>query len=67
MVNSEEIIERTFYISLLYEAINKGLTINPDDYLVNGEPNQVLYEKYKVDKGAIGDKFIYIFGIGNNL
>ena len=66
MVNSEEIIERTFYISLLYEAINKGLTINPDDYLVNGEPNQALYEKYKIDKGAIGDKFIYIFGIGNN-
>lgn len=66
MVKSEEIIERTFYISLLCEALNNGLTINPDDYLVNGEPTQALYDKYREDKKAIGDKFIYIFGIGNN-
>lgn len=66
MVTSEEIIERTFYVSLLHEAINKGLTINPEDYLVDGAPTKELYDKYKADKERIGDKFVYVFGIGNN-
>lgn len=33
MVNTEEIVERTFYISLLHTALEKGLTVNPQDYL----------------------------------
>lgn len=66
MVTSEEIIERTFYISLLYEALNKGLTIDPDKYLVNGKPTESTLAAYEADKKLIGKDFIYIFGIGNN-
>lgn len=77
MVALEEIIERTFYISLLNETLNRGLTINPDDYLVDKNglkvPTKELYAKYEADKKAIDDKlkanassFYYVFGVGNN-
>lgn len=67
MVNLEEIIERSFYISLLHETLKRGLTINPDEYLVNGEPTEKTADQFENDKQAIGKKFIYVFGIGNNL
>lgn len=67
MVTSEEIIERSFYIALLHETLKRGMTINPDDYLVDGLPTETTAAKYEDDKKAIGKKFIYIFGIGNNL
>ena len=77
MVTVQEIVERTFYISLLHQTLVRGLTINPDDYLVDqGElrvPTKELYAKYEADKAAIeeklkaiGSSFYYIFGIGNN-
>lgn len=62
MVNSEEIVERSFYISLLHTAIKMGLTLNPDDYLPLSEENQ---DKFRVDKASLS-KFIPIYGIGNN-
>lgn len=67
MVNLEEVIERSFYISLLHETLKRGLTINPDEYLVNGEPTEKTAYQFEKDKQAIGKKFIYVFGIGNNL
>lgn len=67
MVNLEEIIERSFYIALLHETLKRGLTINPDDYLVDGLPTESTADQFEQDKKAIGKKFIYIFGIGNNL
>ena len=67
MVTLEEVIERSFYISLLHETLKRGLTLNPDDYLVDGEPTEKTAEQFEKDKEAIGKKFIYIFGIGNNL
>lgn len=67
MVNLEEIIERSFYIALLHETLKRGLTINPDDYLVDGLPTEYTADQFEQDKKAIGKKFIYIFGIGNNL
>ena len=74
MVTVQEIVERTFYISLLHQTLVRGLTINPDDYLVDqGElrvPTKELYAKYEADKAAIeeklkaiGSSFYYIFGI----
>lgn len=33
MVNSEEIVERTFYISLLSTMLEMGLTLNPEDFI----------------------------------
>lgn len=40
MVQSEEIVERTFYASLLNTAIKMGYTINPDDYLPASPENE---------------------------
>lgn len=70
MVTSQEIIENTFYISLLNETLERNLTINPEDYLDYNKtpPLPSLYgeRRYKIDREAIGSKFISIFGIGNN-
>lgn len=78
MVTSQEIVERSFYISLLHQALIRGLTINPENYLVENEdglwvPTRELNEQYLHDKEAIeaeltkkGSGFYYIFGVGNN-
>lgn len=62
MVKSEEIVERSFYVSLLKEMLNLGVTVNPDDYLPLSEENEKLF------KDAIKQckPFIPLFGIGNN-
>ena len=62
MVQSEEIVERTFYVSLLNTAIKMGYTINPDDYLPISPENE---KRYHQDKEAI-ETFVNIFGVGNN-
>lgn len=62
MVSSEEIIERSMYMSLLSTALANKLTLDPDDYLPINPNNQA---KYQHDRSKL-DKFIYIFGIGNN-
>lgn len=78
MVTLQEVVERSFYIALLHETLKRGLTINPDDYLIDGDnglriPTQELYQKYLRDKNTIeetlknsGSSFYYVFGIGNN-
>ena len=53
MVNLEEIIERSFYIALLHETLKRGLTINPDDYLVDGLPTESTADQFEQDKKAI--------------
>lgn len=55
-------MERTFYISILSKLLEKGLTINPDDYLPLSRENE---QKYLAAKEAL-PKFIYLFGVGNN-
>ena len=62
MVNTEEIVERTFYICLLQTALKKGLTLNPEDYLPLSQENE---KRFQADKDAM-PKFIPIYGIGNN-
>lgn len=62
MVNSEEIVERTFYISLLHVMLEKGLTVNPEDYLPLSQENE---RKFQNDINSL-EKFIPLFGIGNN-
>ena len=41
MVNSEEIVERTFYISLLSTMLEMGLTLNPEDFLPLSQENRI--------------------------
>ena len=41
MVNTEEIVERTFYICLLTTALKRKLTLNPDDYLPLSLENEI--------------------------
>ena len=62
MVSSEEIIERSFYMSLLRTTLINGLTLDPDNYLPISPAKQELL---KNDMARL-KKFIYIFGIGNN-
>lgn len=62
MVQSEEIVERTFYVSLLSTAIKMGYTINPDDYLPASLENE---KRYHDDISKI-PLFVNIFGVGNN-
>lgn len=62
MVSSEEIIERSMYMSLLSTALANKLTLDPDNYLPINQNNQYKYQK---DKSELA-KFIYIFGVGNN-
>lgn len=70
MIDSQEIIEQTFYICLLRETLDRGLTINPLDYLdmstVPPKPTVDGENRYLRDRTSIGDKFISIFGVGNN-
>lgn len=61
MVNSQEIVERTFYISLLSTALDLGYTLNPDDYLPLSQENE---KRFKDDIDAL-PKFIPIYGVGN--
>ena len=65
MVSTEEIVERSVYMNILAVAIKSGHTIDPDDYLENGLPTIETEKRYKEDKAKI-QKFIYVFGIGNN-
>lgn len=58
----EEIVERTFYMSLLSTALVNGLTLDPDDYLPVSNSSQ---KKLQEDMASMS-KFIYIFGVGNN-
>lgn len=62
MVSSQEIIERTFYISLLHTAIGLGYSVNPDDYLPISIDNQ---KRFEADISEL-EKFIPIFGVGQN-
>lgn len=62
MMTPEEIVERTFYMSLLSTAIINGLTLDPDNYSPVSDSSQ---KRLKEDMDSMG-KFIHIFGIGNN-
>lgn len=62
MVNSQEIVERTFYICLLSTALKLGYTVNPDDYLPLSQENE---KRFKDAVNAL-PKFIPIYGVGNN-
>ena len=62
MVTTQEIIERSLYASLMQVALQLNLTVDPEDYLPVNTTNS---ERYQEAKEAI-DKFIYIFGVGNN-
>ena len=45
MVNSEEIVERTFYISLLSTMLEMGLTLNPEDFLPLSQENEKRFQE----------------------
>lgn len=62
MVNSQEIIERSIYDSLLRTAIGLGYTIDPNDYLPISPENQKRFEE-DIKKLQL---YIQVFGTGNN-
>lgn len=53
-------------MALLTVAKLNNLTLDPDDYLDSrGITNKTLEDKFIKDKAAL-EKFVYIFGVGNN-
>ena len=62
MVNSQEIIERSLYSSLLEVSMSLGYSVNPDDYLPINNINQ---RRFQEDIQKLG-KYIAIYGTGNN-
>lgn len=62
MVNSQEIIERSFYSAILGVAIDLGYTVNPDDFLPVSQENSNRFK----DTIKNLDPYIAIFGTGNN-
>lgn len=66
MINSQDIIERSLYASLMRVALNLGITINPEDYLPLTTDN--LKKQEEDLKRILKEKglFVYIFGVGNN-
>lgn len=66
MVDSQEIIERSFYQALLDVSVDLGITLDPSEYIPTTPEN---ISKFKNDKEAIlASKgfFLQIFGSGNN-
>lgn len=64
MVNSQEVIERSFYSALLSTAVKLGYTIDPMEFLPASIENQKKYEE--AIKALPNKPFISIFGTGNN-
>ena len=62
MVTTQEVIERSLYASLMQVALQLDLTVDPELYLPVSTENQKRYQEAVDSK----DKFIYIFGVGNN-
>lgn len=66
MINSQEIIERSFYDALLKTTVNLGYTVDPMQYQPVSIDNQTRFnqdmDRIKSEKGV----FISVFGVGNN-
>lgn len=62
MVNSQEVIERSVYDSLLKTAMALGYTIDPNDYLPISPENQRRFDEDIKELQL----YIQIFGTGNN-
>lgn len=66
MIDSQEIIERSIYQSLLETTIRLGYTLNPEDYYPITPENLQRYQQDKAKIVATKGRFIPIFGVGNN-
>lgn len=61
MIDSQEIIERSFYSALLNTSISLGYSLNPEDYLPVSSENE---QRFKQDMRNLS-KYIPIFGTAN--
>lgn len=67
MLNSQEIIERSIYYAILSVLIQKGLSLNPMDYLPLSAANAA---RYKSDREAIESEhkmYIELYGVSDAL
>ena len=62
MINSQEVIERSFYKALLDTAVSLNYSLDPEKYLPVSAENS---KKFEADKSKL-TKYIPIFGTGNN-
>ena len=63
METSQLIIERSLYASLLRVALRLNRTVNPEDFQPISSTSQAKQERAIM---ALGNKYIGIYGVGNN-
>lgn len=66
MIDSQEIIERSVYQSLLNTTIALGFTLDPNKYYPISPQNSSKFEKDKTEVEQQKGFYVYIFGVGNN-
>lgn len=66
MVDSQQIVERSFYKALLQATVNAGYTLDPATYLPISPANESAFNTAKANIISTKGYFISIFGNGNN-
>lgn len=68
MLHSQQVIERSVYFAILNVLLQKGLTLNPENYLPLDEEKS---NQYKADRAEIvateGKKYIELYGVSDSL
>lgn len=66
MVTTQEIIERSVYLSILNTSIKHGLSINPENYLPPTVESEARYKADVENIKASGKPYVMVFGAGNS-
>ena len=66
MIDSQEVIERSIYQSLLETTLALGYTLDPNNYFPVSQENSRQFEADKRNLEQEKGYFISIFGVGNN-
>lgn len=66
MIDSQEIIERSVYQSLLNTTVAEGLTLDPNNYFPVSAQNSNKFEKDRIGLEKQKGFYVYLFGVGNN-
>lgn len=66
MIETQEVVERSFYFSLLNTLISEGYTVNPEDYLPQTPASEAQFKQDMQDIISSKGYFIHLFSAGNN-
>ncbi|MEG1415181.1 MAG: hypothetical protein RSC49_01125 [Clostridium sp.] len=66
MIDSQEIIERSVYQSLLNTTMAQGFTLDPNKYFPVSIQNSKKFETDKIELEKQKGFYVCVFGVGNN-